>query len=89
MNRLLQQQQVMQNQMRDHQARMLAARERQMLAETWLTDQLRKAVPPDEKTARRKSPASSAHAAKRGWPATRLLFWLMALAVAARVLASL
>jgi hypothetical protein len=73
----------MQSQMHDQQERMRAARERQMLTENWLTDQLRKAVPPEETAAGRKH--GSPHA-KRGWPVTRVLFWTIAAVVGARLL---
>jgi hypothetical protein len=73
---------IVPTQMLVQQERMLAARERQMVTDNWLTDQLRKAVPPDEKTARRRSDAH----AKRGWPVTRVLFWTIAAAVGARLL---
>ena len=83
MNLLLQRQQVIQKQMLEHQARMLAARQRDMLGSAWFDDQGQKAG------MQRLRSGAAAAPSKRGWPATRLLFWVMALVVSARLLASL
>jgi len=86
MNPLLQRQQVMQKQMLEHQARMVASRQRDMLGAGWFDAEARKSGMERLRTGAVAQPAAGA---KRGWPATRLLFWLMAVAVAARLLTSL
>jgi hypothetical protein len=86
MNPSLQRQHVMQKQMLEHQARVVASRQRDMLGAAWFDAQAREA---GMQRLRRGAAAQPAKVAKRGWPATRLLFWLMAAVVAARLLTSL
>jgi hypothetical protein len=86
MNPLFLQQQIMQKQVLEHQARLMASRQRAMLGAAWFDDQAQKAA---MRRLRVGTPTLRAQAAKRRWPAARLLFWLAAAVVGARLLVSL
>jgi hypothetical protein len=85
---LLRQQQVMRTQMLENQARLLAQRD--MLGAAWAADQARKESPSGVravKSASRALPTDASGA--RTSPIARVLLFLMALAVGARLLAAL
>jgi hypothetical protein len=86
MNPLLQRQHVMQKQMLEHQARMVASRQRDMLGAAWFDAEARKA---GMRGLRSGTGASPANAATRGWPVTRMLLWVVAALAGVRLLAGL
>jgi hypothetical protein len=87
MNPLLHQRQlVMQKQMLEHQARMVASRQHDMLGAAWFDAEARKV---GMRGLRSGTQASPAKAAKRGWPVTQLLLWVVAALAGVRLLAGL
>jgi hypothetical protein len=85
---LLRQQQVMRTQMLENQARLLAQRD--MLGAAWVADQARKESPSGVRGVRSAALAPPAAATgTRTSPIARVLLFLMALAVGARLLAAL
>ena len=87
MNPLLRhQQQVMQRQMLEQQARMVASRQHDMLGAAWFDAEAREA---GMRGLRSGTGASPAKAARRGWPVTRMLLWVVAALAGVRLLAGL
>jgi hypothetical protein len=75
----------MQKQMLEHQARMVASRQRDMLGAAWFDAEAQKAG----MRRLRSGAGAPAKAAKRGWPVTRMLLWVVAALAGVRLLAGL